>query len=95
MLKLSKTLFWDIDYDKLNVDEQSGFVIERVLERGSFYEWKSIKKYYGIDKIKEVVINARHLNKKVMNFCSIILNIPFNQFKCYTQQQLNPPQWPL
>lgn len=50
---LSKTLFWDIRYDTIQWDRNYRFVIERVLERGTFAEWPEIKRYYGLEKIKE------------------------------------------
>ena len=93
MLKLSKTLFWDVDYDKLDVDKQSGFVIERVLENGNYKDWEAIKKYFGIDIIKQTVLNARYLNKQTLRFCSVIFNIPLNKFRCYNQVYLNQGLW--
>ncbi len=95
MIKLNPLLFWDCDYTKIDFEKNYGFVIERVLERGSFDDWFAIKKYYGMDKIKQAVLNARFLNKKVLAFCSVIFDTPQQEFRCYKLQQLNPGLWPL
>lgn len=92
-MNLSKTLFWDCDFSKIDWDKSYSFVIQRVLERGTLDEWFDIKKHYGMEKIKETVLNARYLNKKVLSFCSTIFDVPKEDFRCYKLQQLNPGHW--
>ena len=70
-------------------------MIERVLERGSFDDWFSIKAYYGMDKIKNAVLNARYLNQKVLAYCCTIFDLKKEEFRCYKYQLLNPGHWPL
>lgn len=93
--KLSRTIFWDIDFSKIDYDGKYRFVIERVIERGDLNDWKEIKRYYGLGKIKEAVLNARYLTKITMRFCSVYFDVPIEKFRCYKLQQSTDPHWPL
>ena len=93
--ELNPLLFWDVDFLNLNYEAKARFVIERVLERGSLSDWKEIKRYYGLDKIKGAALEIRYLTKKTLNFCSIYFNIPITEFRCYKLQQFTPPLWQL
>jgi hypothetical protein len=90
---LSRTLFWDVDFDKIDWPNRAQFVIERVLERGSFPEWQEIKRYYGVEAIKQAALNARHLDDTALSFCSAYFSVPQEQFRCYIQKSLNPVPW--
>ncbi len=92
---LRASLFWDVNYDTIQWNKNFRFVIERVLERGTLEEWQEIKRYYGLEKIKEAALQARWLNKKVWHFCSVYFDEPLANFRCseltLSQRQL----WPL
>ncbi len=90
---LRQPLFWDVDYDNIQWNKNYRFVIERVLERGTFDEWKEIKRYYGLEKIKEAALQARWLDTTTLSFCSNYFDIPKEQFRCYTLKSLNPAPW--
>ena len=90
---LRQSLFWDIDYKTIQWAKNYRFVIERVLERGTFDEWQEIKRYYGLEKIKEAALQARWLDNTTLSFCSNYFHIPKEQFRCYTLKSLNPAPW--
>ena len=92
--KLTHNLFWDVDHAHLDYDNYYRFVIERVLERGDMCDWREIKRYYGLEKIKEAVLQARWLSNKTWHFCSAIFDIPLEKFRCYTFRQLAPKDYP-
>ena len=50
-MNLSKEIFWDVDYSKLDYEKSANWVICRVLDRGSLNDWKEIKANYGVEKI--------------------------------------------
>ena len=91
--KLRRQLFWDVDYTAIQWQKNYRFVIERVLERGTFDEWQEIKRYYGLEKIKEAALQARWLDNTTLSFCSNYLRIPKEQFRCYILKSLNPAPW--
>ncbi len=83
---INKALFWDVDCDNINYKEHARFVIERVLTRGNFDDWQELKRYYGLGKIKEEVVNIRYLDKITFNFCQKIFNIKKEKFRCYNTE---------
>lgn len=90
---LSPTLFWDVDYAQIQWNKNYRFVIERVLERGTFADWQEIKRYYGLTKIKEAALQARWLDNTTLSFCSSYLHVPKERFRCYTLKSSNPAPW--
>jgi hypothetical protein len=87
----TKTLFWDCHYHRINYDKESRFVIERVLTRGTDSDEKKLFAYYGSEKIKQTVLELRYLDKKTLNYLSIIFNIPQEQFRCYKNTPSKDP----
>lgn len=91
--QLSRVLFWDTDYDKIDWDNKARYVIERVVAYGFVEDWRAIQRFYGMDRIREVALQARDLDPKTLSFLSLIFDIPKEQFRCYTQIQSNPGHW--
>jgi addiction module HigA family antidote len=52
---LRRSLFWDTDYDKLNMDTKSTAVIRRVSERGTLEERMAVVAYYGSDRVESAL----------------------------------------
>jgi antitoxin HigA-1 len=48
---LRRSLFWDADYDTLDMDAKSSAVIRRVNERGTPEERKAVREYYGEEQV--------------------------------------------
>lgn len=92
-LSFNKTLFWDIDPDALDIEKHSKFIIRRVLQYGSFDDWNSIKKIFGLNKIVSTAKMIKDLDKKTASFLSVIGNVPKKDFICYTTKQSTPKHW--
>jgi len=71
-----KSLFWDVNPEKLEWQKNSRFIIERVFVRGGMNDVKNIMKVYSRDKIIEALKKSRDLDKVTHNFCSNYFNIP-------------------
>ena len=89
-MTLPKYLFWDVDLKTINFEENCRFVIARVILRGSIDDWITIKEYYGIERIKDQILQMRDLDKKTLNFFSIYFDIDKINFKCFSTQQSSP-----
>ncbi len=89
----SKHLFWDIDLDKLDIEKNKPFIIQRVLEYGLFEDWKIIYKYYGIQEIFENIKDIRDLDKKAASFIAMLANKNNNDFLCFTTKQSTTMFW--
>lgn len=51
--RIRKSLFWDVDFDKINWGKYKETVIKRVYERGSKEEIEEIKRFYSVSLIKK------------------------------------------
>lgn len=92
-LHLRQSLFWDVDVNSIDLQKHRASVIERIVSRGRFSEFKAMVNYYGKDVVKTVLLNARYLDKLTLSFCSVIFEVPKEKFRCYKLAQLNPEHW--
>lgn len=89
----SKNLFWDVDPGTINLESNSRYIIQRVLEYGRYNDWKLILSHYGIKVISDTATTLRSLDPKAVSFISAITNIPKEQFRCYTLRQSSQRHW--
>ncbi|HHB52439.1 MAG TPA: hypothetical protein ENK75_05290 [Saprospiraceae bacterium] len=89
----SEHLFWDVNRDDLDIENDKYYIIAQVLEYGKFEDWRILRNYYGISKIAETAMKFRVLDKKALAFISVLSGIPKEKFRCYKEQQLNPKHW--
>jgi hypothetical protein len=87
-------IFWDVDFEKIDYDAKASFVIERVFERGDVDDIRNCRRYYGDEKISEVLLNAKFLPEVTLYLASAVINRPIKDFRCYTLKQLNPGLFP-
>lgn len=85
--QLSKNLFWDVDFAKLEWEKHQLLIVERVIARGSYQEFKLTELHYGKNKMAHIAKRIAYLPTKDMNFVSIYFNLPLNELKCYTKKQ--------
>jgi hypothetical protein len=83
--KLSTYLFWDYHLNTLDPDADRNLILERVFTRGTEQDEKEVFKYYGKDLLKNAVLDIKYLDKKTLNYLSIILDVSKENFKCYKQ----------
>jgi hypothetical protein len=88
-----RRIFWDVDFDNLDYDAKASFVIERVFERGDVPDIRNCRRYYGDDKMKQVLTDAKWLSKECVYLASAIFDNELTDYKCYQTYQLNPEQW--
>lgn len=90
---LSSYLFWDTDIANVDFDKHASYVVEKVVTRGQFNDWQEIKRYYGIDTIKSLVVGIRSMPSRVTGFLSLVLDIPLESFRCYRDKPLRLRHW--
>jgi hypothetical protein len=90
-MKLSEFIFWDTDYSGIDWEKKAQYVIARVVMFGTVNDWKEIKAYYGLQRIKETMIQERDIDERSLSFLSCILDIPKEKFRCYKVKQSRPP----
>ncbi len=92
-MDLDISLFWDVEFENVDYDKYSQFIINRVLLRGDIKDWQEIKFYYGIERIKQEILQMKYLDERTLNFCSIYFNISKIDFKCYNTPQSTKELW--
>ena len=90
---LSKTAFWDVNFDEIDFDKNAVFVMEKVFNFGLWTDYIAIVKYYGKERIKQDVVKGAYFKKKVLNFLCVIFDLQAVDFKCYSRRQLPPLHW--
>jgi hypothetical protein len=69
--------FWEVDPEKVDLDENAHYVMGRVLEWGNLDAVRKLRRYYGDARLKEFLLStsSRVLSKKTMRFWQVILNL--------------------
>jgi hypothetical protein len=84
-----KSIFWDVDFENIDYNLRSAFVIERVFERGDIDDIRNCRRYYGDERIREVLLNSRSLSLNRIHLFAAILDEKISNFKCYILKQSN------
>ncbi len=79
----NKRIFWDVVFENINYDAKANFVIERVFERGDVDDIRNCRRYYGDEKITEVLLNAKFLSERNLYLASAVTGKPLKDFRCY------------
>lgn len=74
--RLSAVLFWDADISQLDMERQSAFFVQRVLEYGSWDDWKLLRSYYGLERIVSVCKGLRTLDPVCLSYNMYYLKKP-------------------
>lgn len=85
-----RRIFWDVDFDRLDYDGKSAFIIERVFNRGDVQDIRNCRRYYGDKKVIAALLQAKYLSMSRIHLVSAIFNKSLNDFRCYTLMQSNP-----
>lgn len=90
---LNKSLFWDVDPEKIDLIKHRRFILERVINYGTLDNLKEIFRIYGQQKIKKDIYYLKNLSNKSLNFVSFFFSIPKEQLTCYTKKLSNREHW--
>ncbi|MBO4601870.1 MAG: hypothetical protein J5651_01765 [Salinivirgaceae bacterium] len=91
--KFSKTLFWDVDSESIDLEINAPYVVQRVLERGQMSDWRLLCSYYGKQRIIDISKHLRSLEPRALAFVSAISSTPKEEFRCYTMRQSMHAPW--
>ena len=78
-----RRIFWDVDYDRMDLDAKWRFVIERVFERGDVEDIRQCRRYYGDEKVRTALLEAKFLPEQTMYFASAVTDVPVEFFRCF------------
>ena len=85
----SKTAFWDVDYESLDLDKDLNFIVRRIADYGLLIDIIWMLDNIDHQTIRETLTEARYLNKKTVSFFAHHLKIKPSDFRCLRNQSLN------
>lgn len=92
ILYLPKNLFWDTDYERIDPNFHSWYIVTKVFDYGSWDDVKEVIAYYGEEKVKEFLQKASYLRDNALNLACSLFNLKPKDFKCYIKK-LSQPNW--
>ena len=88
---LSQYLFWDYNTNMLDPNIDKKIILERVFTRGTENDEREVFNYYGKEAIKNAVLDIKYIDKKTLNYLSLIFGISKENFKCYKKSLSENP----
>ncbi len=67
-----KSLFWDVDRDKLSPERDWYFIIERILEFGDIDDVLWMESTFHREKITETIKKSRILSTRTRLYCEAV-----------------------
>ena len=90
---ISATAFWDVDFEKIDFEKSSVFVMDKVFNYGVFSDQLAIIRFYGIERIKKDVVKIAYFRKPVFAFISNFFELDKSLFTAYQRRQQQPNYW--
>lgn len=87
MRALPSSLFWDVDPLRLDAEQDSVFIIARVMDRGCRADVDLAWSYYGEARIRECLLQAPFLEKRTLAYFSHHFGVPLSSFKAHERKQ--------
>lgn len=83
-----KTLFWDTDFDTVDLEKHRNFIIRRVLDRGDWQAISWLRKTVGDTVIRDWFLakNGGGLDPRRLRFWGLILNLPAHEVDEWVRQ---------
>ena len=91
--EFSKNLFWDADQSDIDMQRNKRYIIQRVLERGTVEDLRSVFHMYGLDNVIATAKTLRTLEPKALSFIACVADEPKENFRCYIPKQSSPAPW--
>lgn len=80
--KFLKEYFWDVDFDKIDPEKRSVYILKRILNYGDEKAVLWMFKHFRKEEIMETLIKYRDYSKKSANYWALILGIPKDEVLC-------------
>jgi len=91
---LPKRLFWDTPFDTIDWKKAYRTIIERVVERGTPDEWKEMIRFYGEQRVIDVLKNeVPYLPKYAIEEVCTYFHIEKGDLSCYIRSQSGKGHW--
>ena len=92
-MRFSKELFWDLNFDNLDLQVHKSQIIPRVFMKGRIDDILQALRYYDQNEVKNVLFNARYLDKKTLALGAVYFSTDKEEFRFYKLNQSTPQLW--
>jgi len=79
-----------MDKAQLDLESHSCQLIQRVLEYGTFEDWRLIRSFYGLDRIVADCKKLRTLDPACLSYICLISHTNKEDYRCYQFNKGNP-----
>jgi hypothetical protein len=91
---LPARLFWEFRYETIDWAKAFSTVIERVLDRGNQQEFDEMVRFYGREKVIEVLTKERiYLMDHSIERACAYFKLKREELPCYTRKQSRVRRW--
>ena len=91
--RLSPSLFWDTNRAKVDSVKHRRWIVQRVLERGSWTDWTTIRDAFTVPVIVSEAQRLRSLDPKALSFISCVGGVAPEAFRCSEPDPLKRLYW--
>ena len=81
--QLSEHLFWDVDRRAVDPEANAGFLLPRIMDRGTRADVQVAWAFYGDERVQEVLLAAPALTRKTIAFFANQFQLPREAFRAY------------
>ncbi len=89
----TRNILWDVNPETFDIQQGRRLVIQRVLMLGTLDDLRLLKTLYSLSDIQNEVMRIKDWDVKVLNFISLWLDIPREQFACCTHRRSHHKHW--
>ncbi|TAF97914.1 MAG: hypothetical protein EAZ32_01465 [Cytophagia bacterium] len=90
---VSKIAFWDVNFDNIDFEKNSIFVMDKVFNYGTWNDIVAILKYYGLARIKKEVVEIAYFKDTALSFLCLVLHLKEQDFRAYQQRKARGSVW--
>lgn len=90
---ISSTAFWDVNFEEIDFDQNSLFVMDKVFNYGTWSDILGVLRYYGFERVKKEIVKAPYFKKPTLSFLCVILELKQDDFTAYQRRQAKTSIW--
>ena len=94
--KFLKKYFWEIDFDRLDVEAHPQYILERILEYGDERAIRWMMRRFSRAEVADILFRFRSLSPKSANFWAVVFNVDKKKVLCLQKHylEIRRAHWP-
>jgi hypothetical protein len=92
-VELRLSLLWEYDLGQFDWQAMRNIVVQRVIERGRPDDYYAILNKYGLNGVKEAIVQIPYLNPRDISFVCSVFGINKYDLKCFIKSQSKTQHW--